>query len=191
MMDCSDIRDWLRRDLDGAAEPSSEAAEHLEGCPACKSEAGRYKAIAEAARAALPPAAVPFDFVDRVMHTLVKPMGDEHLVEVMRPRWASRLLIIPFVAALVVAAVSLWPRPDVTGAALDTGASGSSGALSYTALEPSLFSAEANELHAGVMHFACEEPTTVRTPLGEVHLRAGTACVIRVTQSEEIENMKL
>ena len=55
-MNCEDVRAWLRRDLDGAAEPSADAAEHLERCGACREEASRLKGIAAAGRDALPAA---------------------------------------------------------------------------------------------------------------------------------------
>ncbi|MHC4960240.1 MAG: hypothetical protein ACYTGN_17945 [Planctomycetota bacterium] len=107
---CNDVRDWLKRDFDGNAEPSGEVMEHLESCDDCRALAQRNKELARASRDALPSARVPFDFEDRVMEALVEPADESALDDAVRPHRRSPLFAAAALAA--IALLLLWSRPD-------------------------------------------------------------------------------
>jgi hypothetical protein len=214
-MRCPQVRDWLQRDLDGSAEPSADAAAHLQSCEACAAEAGRLKAIAAAVRAALPEAAVPIDFTDRVMVDAEEPTGDEALVEAVRPRWGRRLAFLALLVAIPAVAI-LLSRPrsvrvegrllverdgrwvsvtevaDGGEFALDGFANAKTGALEVTALESTLLEADRRlHLKVGSALLEADEATTVETPLGEVRMNPGSACLVRIKGDGEEETMSL
>lgn len=192
MMSCDNVRRWLRGDLDGAAEPSSEVAAHLGRCEACAAEARRLQAISAAARAALPRAAVPVDFVDGVMGSLVEaPVRD--LTDAVRPRWRRRLLFFPTLVALPLLIAVFWPRPEVRPAVeVERYARVDAEGLRYTAMAPLLMrEGPPVELVAGSAIFQCDRPATVRTALADVRLAAGAECLIRVTDKKETMEMDL
>ena len=129
-LSCNDVIVWLRRDLDGSAEPSAEVAAHIERCEECAHEAGRLKRMAAEAREALPPARVPFDFTDRVMDALVEPTGDAALAEAVRPRRNGALVLVAMLIAAGLFVV--WPRDK--GAPQDRPAEGAEGGDAYSKL---------------------------------------------------------
>jgi biopolymer transport protein ExbD len=107
-MPCNDVRDWLKRDFDGNAEPSGEVMEHVESCEECRALARRNQELARAAREALPTARVPFDFEDRVMEALAEPADEAALDAAVRP--PRRFPRFAAAALVAVALLLLWPR---------------------------------------------------------------------------------
>jgi hypothetical protein len=213
MMKCEEVQQWLRRDLDGVAEPSVEVAAHLERCRACAAEARRLKALAEKSREALPAAEVPADFTDQVMTSLVEPTADEALATAARPRvrrWLpvlAALLIIPLVpllgarpaatGALRVERDGAWVEADRAARdhlfGLDTYAHARVGATGVTALEPSLLRAsDPLELLGGQVHVDARDSIVVKTPLAEIRLHADSACVATLGKEKEMsfDNLK-
>ncbi|MHC4162365.1 MAG: hypothetical protein ACYSUM_09575 [Planctomycetota bacterium] len=215
-MKCRKVQQWLRRDLDGVAEPSVEVAAHLERCRTCRAEAQRLKVLAEMSRNALPAADVPADFTNQVMASLVAPTADEALATAARPRvrrWLpvlAVLLIIPLLPLLPL----LRARPAATGAlrverdgawveadraarddfiGLDAFAHAAIGETDVTALEPSLLRAsQPLELLGGQVHVEARDPIVIQTPLAEIRLRAGSACVATLGKEKEMsfDNLK-
>ena len=125
-LECPEVREWLRRDLDGAADPSSEVAEHIERCKGCTREAERIRALASAARECLPRAAVPFDFTDRVMDAVTEPVGDDALADAVRPRRSLALAVVALMVGLTV--LVFWPRGEQTGSGDRSGSMAEGGA---------------------------------------------------------------
>lgn len=212
-MNCNDIQQWLRRDLDGRAEPSVEVAAHVERCPACRAEAERLKALAEMGRDALPDADVPVDFTHRVMGTLVEPTADEALATAARPRmrrWLpvlAVLLVMPFLpllrtrpavtGSLRVERGGAWVDADRAGGddlfGLDAFAQAAAGNADVTALEPSLLrAAQPLELLGGQVHVETREPVVIRTSLADIRLGADSACLATLGKEKEMsfENLK-
>jgi len=211
-MKCSEVQQWLRRDLDGVAEPSVEVAEHLERCRTCRAEAQRLKAVAEMSRDALPDADVPVDFTNQVMASLVEPTADEALASAARPRvrrWLpvlAVLLVIPLLpllrarpaatGALRVERGRAWVHADrVAGDdlfGLDAFARADTGEAEVTALEPSLLRAsQPLELLGGQVHVEARDPVVIQTALAEIRLRAGSACVATLGKEKEMSFDKM
>jgi hypothetical protein len=212
-MNCETIEQWLRKDLDGAAEPSVEVAAHLERCPTCRAEARRLKALAEMARDTLPAADVPVDFTNQVMGQLVEPTADAALASAARPRmrrwWPvlAVLLVLPFVpllrtrpaatGSLHVERGGAWVEADRAGSddlfGLDAFAQAAVGEADVTALEPSLLRAsQPLELLGGQVHVETRDPVVIQTPLAEIRLRADSACVATLGKEKEMsfDNLK-
>ena len=211
-MKCSEVQQWLRRDLDGVAEPCVEAAAHLERCRTCRAEAQRIRALAEMSRDALPAADVPADFTHQVMASLVEPTSDEALAAAARPRvrrWLpvlAVLLIIPLLpllrarpaatGALRVERDGAWVQADrVAGDdlfGLDAFARADTGGAEVTALEPSLLRAsQPLELLGGQVHVEARDPVVIQTALAEIRLRAGSACVATIGKEKEMSFDKM
>ena len=212
-MKCSSVQQWLRKDLDGAAEPSVEVAAHLERCRTCRAEAQRLRALAEMSRDALPAADVPSDFTHQVMASLVEPIADEALATAARPRvrrWLpvlAVLLVIPLLpllrarpaatGALRVERDGAWVEADRAAKddlfGLAAFAQAAIGEADVTALEPSLLRAsQPLELLGGQVHVEARDPVVIQTPLAEIRLRAGSACVATLGKEKEMsfDNLK-
>jgi len=110
-MRCAEVRDWLRCDLDGAAEPSGDVAAHLDGCAACRGVAEDLKALGADARRALPPPDVPAGFTSRVMEAVDGAPADAVLADAVRRRWTRWW---PVLVPLLIAAF-LLPRGEDRG----------------------------------------------------------------------------
>jgi len=206
-MNCREIRAWLERDFDGAADPSSEAAAHLEGCAACRAEAGRLKAVAAAVRAALPAAEVPPGFAADVLAALEAPAADDVLQRLSRPRarrfWlplvAGALLALPlflllgggaFRGPLTVYRDGRWVDADHAESGETFGlralAQAEGGGVRVKALAPSVvLAARPAELRAGEVLIEADEAAVVRTALGEISLREGSACLAALDPGKE------
>ncbi|MHC4340874.1 MAG: hypothetical protein ACYSX0_11770 [Planctomycetota bacterium] len=210
-MRCEAIRDWLRRDLDGVADPSAEAAAHLQACDACLAEAGRLKAVAETARAALPAAEVPSDFTDRVLAQVEAPAGDAALADAVRPRWGQRaafvalLVSIPVLFFVLFRPKSVELRGDLyverDGQWIAQAGPGSESRFGLeplgtarleecelVAMQPTILRA-ARRLHleAGSAIVEAQGATTIETPLAEVRLRPQSTCLVRIQCEESVE----
>jgi hypothetical protein len=164
-------------------------------------------------RAALPPAAVPFDFAERVTASVVEPPSDAPIVEAARPR---RARWIPVGVAVVAACVAAWwprgPSPAVTGdlrVAADGGAwsPATDAAPGRTfGLEPGgraridgvtidararavLRAADPLELIGGrVVLTAGAQPAEIETALATIRLRAFSACEASLDGDTEDED---
>jgi len=203
-MNCALVHEWLERDFDGVAEPSADAAEHLERCEACRAEAGRLRALAASARAALPRADVPADFTEQVMAALLEPSRDSAVAAAARPR-ARRWLLLLLIPLALPALLLLRTGPAVEGAvyverngawaAADGAAAGERfgldgeariGDVRLAALRPSLLGSDPLTLHAGSVRIESgSEPVVVETPLAEIRLRAHGACTVSLDPFEE------
>ncbi len=106
-MSCHEIRDWLRCDFDGAAEPSGDVAAHLDRCDGCRSIAAQYRLLASDARRALPDPDVPVGFTARVMDVVDDASSDAVLADAVRPRWTRWW---PAFVPVVLVAFVLWGR---------------------------------------------------------------------------------
>ncbi len=189
-MNCTHVREWLRRDFDGAADPSGDVAAHLERCSTCRSEAGRLKALAESARAALPTPDVPRHFSDRVMAEIAPP-ADAVLAASTRPMWrgwwpvAAALLLIPMAAFW---AMRETPPQTIT---LPEGAHMTMGGVEVTALNDCEVLPEASgrpgRLVSGRVLLTTIAPGRVRTELGEISLNADSTVVAAL----ELEETKM
>ena len=212
-MNCDDVRAWLRRDLDGAAEPSADGAEHLDRCTACREEASRLKGIAATGRDALPGARVPLDFTEQVMAGIEMPPADEALARAAGPRirsWmpvAAALLLVPLIAwwwqrpaavvegDLQVERDGLWHATETARRGetfgLAPGAVARADGVTVTALTRSLLRAgrPLRLLGGHCVVTAGGEPARVETPLGRIDLRAHSACEVSLRSEQEEQNM--
>lgn len=187
-MNCDAVRAWLRADLDGADEPSSEAAAHLEHCPRCAAEAKKARDFAEAAREALPAPAVPADFADRVQAAVGGRDPDAALLEAARGRGRRWLLLLA--AGLLVPGILLLPRPRPLD--LEEGAFFAANGWEGYALGRARFHpGPPPVLREGSFLAESAGPAVLETSLATITLAGGTRLVAMLAGREEQEMLGL
>lgn len=187
-MTCAEVRAWLRLDLDGAAEPWAEAAEHLASCAPCAAEARRLRALADAVRAALPPPEMPADFPHRVLAAAGAPTGDAVLERAARTRAGPWLLG----AALIVAGAALFAArgrsAEPVRFALASGGVAETGGVRADALAPTSFRGGVPlALEGGAVALESRAPALVVTAAGRIRLESNTRCLAVLAGKEGLE----